>query len=192
MRLSSPRINPIQEKEWTKAQRDILKMQTMRGKVQNIFLTLAHHEKLAKRWLVFANHILNKSTLSTIDREILILRIGWLCQSGYEWGQHEIIAAKAGLSAKKIEAIKTGGNDPCWTERENLLLKATDELYSDAFITTATWSGLTVYYSTQQMMDLVFTVGQYNLVSMALNSFGVQLDEDLREWKGNSDDATKN
>ena len=192
MRISSPRINPIQEKEWTKAQRDVLKMQTMRGKVQNIFLTLAHHEKLAKRWLVFANHILNKSTLSTIDREILILRIGWLCQSGYEWGQHEIIAAKAGLSAKKIEAIKAGRNDPCWTERENLLLKATDELYSDAFITTATWSGLTAYYSTQQMMDLVFTVGQYNLVSMALNSFGVQLDEDLREWKGNSDDATKN
>ena len=28
-------------------------------------------------------------------------------------------------------------------------------------------------------MDLVFTVGQYNLVSMALNSFGVQLDEGL-------------
>ena len=189
MRLSSPRINPMQEKEWTKTQRDLLKMQTIRGKVQNIFLTLAHHEKLAKRWLVFANHILNKSTLSGIDREILILRIGWLCQSGYEWRQHEIIAAKAGLNLKKIEAIKAGRNDPCWTEREYLLLTATDELYSDAFITTATWSGLTTYYSTQQMMDLVFTVGQYNLVSMALNSFGVQLDEDLLGSKGNPDDA---
>jgi len=29
-------------------------------------------------------------------------------------------------------------------------------------------------------MDVVFTVGQYNLVSMALNSFGVQLDEGLK------------
>jgi len=189
MRLSSPRIHPMQEKEWTNTQRDILKMQTMRGKTQNIFLTLAHHEKLSKRWLVFANHILNKSTLGAIDREILILRIGWLCQSGYEWTQHEIIAAKAGLSSKQIEAIKIGGNDTCWNKREKLLLTATDELYSDTFISTATWSGLTVYYNTQQMMDLVFTVGQYNLVSMALNSFGVQLDEDLPEWKGNLDDA---
>lgn len=189
MRLSSPRIHPIQEKEWTKNQRDILKMQTMRGKVQNIFLTLAHHEKLGKRWLVFANHILNKSTLSAIDREILILRIGWLCRSGYEWAQHELIAAKAGLSSEKIEAIKTGESDPCWNKREKLLLTATDELYSDSFISTSIWSGLTGYYNTQQMMDLVFTVGQYNLVSMALNSFGVQLDEDLPEWKGSPDDA---
>ncbi len=192
MRLSSPRINPIQEKEWTQTQRDILKMQTMRGKVQNIFLTLAHHEKLAKRWLVFANHILNKSTLNAIDREMLILRIGWLCQSGYEWSQHEIIAAKAGLTSNQIEAIKAGKNDPCWTERENLLLTAADELYYDSFISTPTWDGLNAYYSTQQMMDLVFTVGQYNLVSMALNSFGVQLDEDLNQWKGNSDDANEN
>jgi hypothetical protein len=34
-------------------------------------------------------------------------------------------------------------------------------------------------YSTEQLMDAVFTVGQYNLVSWALNSFGVPLDDFL-------------
>ena len=29
----------------------------------NIFGTLAHHPKLMKRWLVFGNHVLAKSTL---------------------------------------------------------------------------------------------------------------------------------
>ena len=191
MRLSSPRIHPIPEEEWSKSQRDIFKMQTMRGKIQNIFLTLAQHEKLAKRWLIFANHVLNKSTLKATDREILILRIGWLCQSGYEWAQHELIATKAGLSAEKIEGIKTGEHDPCWNKREKLLLIATNELYSNAFISTSVWNALTAHYSTHQMMDLVFTVGQYNLVSMALNSFGVQLDKDLPKWKGNTN-AAKN
>ena len=38
------------------------------------------------------------------------------------------------------------------------------------------------HLNTQQLMDLVFTVGQYNLVSMVLNSFGVQLDEGLPGW----------
>ena len=33
--------------------------------------------------------------------------------------------------------------------------------------------------SLEQRMDIVFAVGQYNMVSMALNSFGVQLDEHL-------------
>ena len=83
----------------------------MRGRVQNIFLTLANHEALAKRWMVFANHILHKSKLSPRDREILILRVGWLCQSGYEWGQHVLIGQKAGLSDLEIEAIKVGPSD---------------------------------------------------------------------------------
>ena len=51
-----------------------------------------------------------------------------------------------------------------------------DELHDDAFISDATWDGLTKRYNTNQMFDLVFTVGQYTMVSMALNSFGVQLE----------------
>ncbi|HAB45378.1 MAG TPA: carboxymuconolactone decarboxylase family protein, partial [Gammaproteobacteria bacterium] len=96
MRLTEPRINPVEESDWTESQRALLAPQVMRGRVQNIFLTLANHEALAKRWMVFANHILHKSKLSPRDREILILRVGWLCQSGYEWGQHVLIGQKAG------------------------------------------------------------------------------------------------
>ena len=39
--------------------------------------------------------------------------------------------------------------------------------------------GLSAYYNTQQLMDIVFAIGQYNLVSMALNTLGVQLDSEL-------------
>ena len=112
MRLTEPRINPVEESDWTESQRALLAPQVMRGRVQNIFLTLANHEALAKRWMVFANHILHKSKLSPRDREILILRVGWLCQSGYEWGQHVLIGQKAGLSDLEIEAIKVGPTDP--------------------------------------------------------------------------------
>jgi alkylhydroperoxidase family enzyme len=63
-----------------------------------------------------------------------------------------------------------------------LLLKATDELHADAHVSDETWAGLSKTYDTKQMMDLVFTIGQYNLVSMALNSCGVQLDEGLPGW----------
>ncbi len=187
MRLSTPRIKPISQNQWTEEQRAVLQNQKMRGSVQNIFLTLGQHIKLAKRWLVFANHILHKSTLDPIDREIIILRIGWLCQSGYEWAQHELFATELGLSLEKIESIKLGEQATCWGKKESLLIIATNELHSDAFISTPIWNRLKGYYTDQQMMDLVFTVGQYNLVSMALNSFGVQLDDDLPIWKGKND-----
>ena len=77
------------------------------------------------------------------------------------------------------QQIKTG-SDANWSEHDSLLIKAADELHGDAFISDDTWHGLKKTYSDQQMMDLVFTCGQYNMVSMALNSFGVQLDDDIK------------
>ena len=66
-----------------------------------------------------------------------------------------------------------------WSDADRLLLKATDELHADAHVSDATWKGLPKHFNTQQLMDIVFTIGQYNLVSMALNSFGVQADPGL-------------
>ncbi|MFP6654093.1 MAG: carboxymuconolactone decarboxylase family protein, partial [Myxococcota bacterium] len=147
------------------------------GKILNIFRTLAHHPDLMKRWLVFGNHILGKSTLTARDRELLILRVGWLCQAEYEWAQHAEIALQSNLDQEEIDRVTKGPEALGWSELEIALLRAADELVADAFITDDTWKALTAFYNTKQMMDLVFTVGQYNLVSMALNSLGVQIED---------------
>jgi alkylhydroperoxidase family enzyme len=144
------------------------------GPVLNIFRTLANHPGLMKRWLVFGNHVLSKTTLPARERELLILRIGWLCRAGYEWGQHVVIGKAAGLTDEEIARIPKGPTAPGWSAADRALLCATDELHEDAFISDATWAELAGSWSTQQLIDLVFTVGQYNLVSMALNSLGVQ------------------
>ncbi|MFX0048312.1 MAG: carboxymuconolactone decarboxylase family protein [Candidatus Hermodarchaeota archaeon] len=148
------------------------------GRIINIFPTLARHEKLLKRWLVFARHILGKSSLPARDREILILRIGWLCQAEYEWGQHVKIGKEIGLIDDEIQGIMDGPDSKRWNAFDATLLRAVDELYYDSFISGPTWKKLTERYNTQQLLDLVFTVGQYNLVSMALNTLGVQLEDD--------------
>lgn len=179
MRLSKPRIPPIPEHEWNEEQQEIFKNQRMRGNVLNIFRTLANHQKLAKRWLVFGNHVLAKSTLPVRDREIAILRVAWRCQSAYEWGQHVLIGQQAGLTPEEIERVKTGAQTDGWTDHERLVMTAVDELKDDAFVSDETWAGLKRTYTDQQMMDLVFACGQYNMVAMALNSFGVQLDPDI-------------
>jgi len=145
----------------------------------NVFKTLAHHPNLARDHEVFALHILRRNTLPPRDREILILRIGWLCQSEYPWAQHVVAGTREGLTGDDIQRIIDGPSASGLSENDRLLLRATDELHSDSHISDATWEALTQIYSTDQMMDLVFTVGQYNLVSTALNSFGVQLDEGL-------------
>ncbi|MEE4283296.1 MAG: carboxymuconolactone decarboxylase family protein [Pseudomonadales bacterium] len=182
MRLKQSRVKALNEQEWDTEAQELLAPFVKQGRVFNIFRTLANHPALAKRWMVFANHILGKSTLSVRDRELLILRIGWLCQAGYEWGQHVQIARQAGMSDEEIRSARTGPDTAGLSALDKLLLEATDELHADAFVSDITWQGLQQHYNTQQLMDLVFTVGQYNLVCMALNSFGVQLDEGLPGW----------
>lgn len=182
MRLDEPRVAPLDDEAWSDEVREIMAPFVRQGRVFNIFRTLANHPDLMRRWLVFGNHILGKSTLAPRERELVILRIGYLCQSGYEWGQHVLIARQAGMTDAEIRSAKTGPDTPGLSELDRLLLRATDELHADAHVSDATWKGLAGLLSVQQLMDLVFTVGQYNLVSMALNSFGVQPDEGLPGW----------
>ena len=177
MRLREPRVAPLPESEWDEETRDLLGgLMRAGGRVLNIFATLARHPRLLKRWLVFGNHVLGKNTLSPRDRELLILRIGWLCRAEYEWGQHAVIARGVGISDDEIRRVTEGPAAPGWDPADADLLRAVDELHEDAMIGDATWRALAARYDTQQLMDLVFTVGQYNLVSMALNTLGVQLD----------------
>mgnify|MGYP000450894619 CR=1 FL=1 len=183
MRLTSPRIPPKQPQDWNDADRALMQAFVDSGSDHNVFKTMLQHPDLMRRWLVFANHVLFKSTLGGRERELVILRIGYLCQAGYEWSQHVGIARQLGLDDDGIRSAQSGPNTPGISKLDRLLLTATDELHADAFISDATWSGLSEHLDRHQLMDLVFAVGQYNMVSMALNSFGVQRDPGLPGWE---------
>ena len=176
VRLKEPRIKPLAQSEWTEEQKKLLTPMIRDGRVFNIFSTLGRYPQMAEKWLTFGTYILRESTLPERDREILILRIGWLCWSEYEFGQHTAIGKRAGLSQEEIMRITKGPGAAGWTPFEAALLRAVDELHGDAFIGDDTWKALAGRYNEKQLMDLVMTVGQYTLVSMLLNSFGVQLD----------------
>jgi alkylhydroperoxidase family enzyme len=189
--MNTPRITPLEPKDWNAEQSealgvDINELQTKighEGTVFNILKTLVRYPDLLKAWVGFANHIMFNSSLSPRQREMAILRIGWLCQSGYEFGQHILMAQEAGLNDDEIKAVTNGAGDSCWSAGEKYLLKATDELHDDAFVSDATFAELQKHFDEKQILDIVFTVGQYNMVSMALNTAGVQLDDGIPEYK---------
>jgi 4-carboxymuconolactone decarboxylase len=108
----------------------------------------------------------------------LILRIGWLNQAQYEWEQHVRIGKTAGLTDDEVERI-TKGPKAGWNRHDAALIQAADDLFENSVVSDETWKTLSERYNTEQMMDAVFTVGQYNLVSWALNSLGVPLDDYL-------------
>jgi alkylhydroperoxidase family enzyme len=165
-------LEPRPRDEWDDETRALLGDRTL-----NIFATLSHHPKLMKRWMVFANHVLAKSTLVARDRELLILRTGWNCRAPYEWGQHVAIARGIGIGDDEIARIAEGPDASGWSDADAALLRAADELHDEQTLSDATYAALASRYDAQGLLDIVFAVGQYHLVSMALNTFRVERDD---------------
>ena len=172
MRLDKPRVAPLADEEIDPEIRERF------GPDGPVLEHLPHAREppgLMKRWLVFGNHVLGKSTLPAREREIAILRIGWLCRSGYEWGQH--VRDRQGARASPTRRSRASrGRRRERLERARARAAARDRRAARGRVRLRRHLGgaRAARSRTQQLMDLVFTVGQYNLVSMALNSFGVQ------------------
>jgi alkylhydroperoxidase family enzyme len=181
--MPAPRIPPVELATASQQVREVLARHDNDGRIFNIFRTLAHHPDLLRRWSVFANHVLAKSTLPARERELVILRTGWLCGSEYEWGQHARIGRGAGLREEEIRRIADGPGAGGWSETDALLLRAADELHASQKVGDATWQRLSESFTTQQMLDLVFAIGQYTLVCMVLRSAGVELDEGVATFE---------
>ena len=184
MRLHAPRIEPVDLDRLDADQHAALApfLDTGGGKVGggrvlNIFRTLAHAPNALTAFLGWGSYILSRrNALSERDRELVILRTGYNCRSGYEWTQHKRIGLDSGLSENDVERIKAGPDAAGWTDIDRAMLRATDELTADHFVTDATWAALAPL-GDKGRMDLVMTVGQYTQVSMMLNSFGIQVED---------------
>jgi alkylhydroperoxidase family enzyme len=183
VRRPTPRLVPLPEAECTPTQWELLTK--ARGPLASVHVleTVIRHPDLLRRWLPFFVHVLHKSALPPRDREILILRVGWLCGAEYEWAQHVPFAERAGLSATEISAIATGATAAVWSAaHERALIRAADQLHCHTMLDDETWTALAERYNQRQMMDMVFTVGQYRLVSTVLNTLCVQLDAYLQPY----------
>ncbi|MGI9246736.1 MAG: carboxymuconolactone decarboxylase family protein [Steroidobacteraceae bacterium] len=179
----SARLPPLSLADADGQTRELLaRLTRVRGsdtQLLNVFGTLAHHPELLTHWLEFATYLLTASTLEPRLREIVVLRVGWLCRSPYEWGQHVHIGRKAGVRDEELAHIATGAEAAGWTEAERVALRATDELVARHTLGDASWDALGRHFDRRQVLDLVFLVGQYQLVSSALNACRVERDDGL-------------
>jgi 4-carboxymuconolactone decarboxylase len=141
----------------------------------NLLATLVRHPKLTRAFLRFNNHLLFSSTLPARLRELAVLRVAHLHGSEYEWCHHVRMGREAGLTDDVIDGIQRGEASE---ELDQAILRAVDELQDKSVISDATWATLSERLDERQRMDLVFTIGCYGALAMAINTFGVEPDQE--------------
>lgn len=148
----------------------------------NILGIFSWHPALARAFFAFNNHLFH-STLSARDREMATVRVAWLRRGEYEWAQHVRMAKTAGLSDEEVDAISAGPDSAAWGPRDAALLRSVDEIVADRYVSDETWNRLSGHLDRKQLMDLVFTIGAYDLLAMAFNTFGLELDPGLTGFR---------
>jgi 4-carboxymuconolactone decarboxylase len=141
----------------------------------NLLATLVRHPKLTRAFLGFNTHLLFSSTLPPRLRELTVLRVAYRHGSEYEWRHHVRMGKEVGLTDEVIDGIQRGEVSD---ELDQAILHAVDELQDESVIADATWAALSEHLDERQRMDLVFTIGCYGALAMAINTFGVEPDQE--------------
>jgi alkylhydroperoxidase family enzyme len=153
----------------------------LEGSIYNIRGTMTRYRKLRLKWILLASHVTFNSSLPQRDKEILILRNAFLNGAEYEWNHHVLVGRRAGLSNEEIERIKLGSESQEWSKFDRILLRAVDELYNNSILSDLTWKSLSEKYDINQLMDVIFVVGSYNMLAMFMNSFGLQTEDCVKK-----------
>ena len=141
-----------------------------------LFRTLARNPRIFAR--MFAGGLLDKGALSLRQREIVIDRTTARLGCEYEWGVHvAFFAQRAGLEAAQVAATVQGvAEAPCWTEEEQALIAAIDDLVDRHAIAPAVWTGLTTYFDETQILEVIALVGYYHTISFLCRALDLPLE----------------
>ena len=144
-------------------------------RLPEIVRTLLHHSSLFSVHTDVGVHLHASGTLERRDRELAVLRIAWLCQAPYEWGEHVMVARRFGFTGEDIRRVIEGPDAEGFDRHERAVVSAVDELYDNAMISDATWAILSERFNEQQLIELPIVIGHYQATAYYQNSLRLRL-----------------
>jgi 4-carboxymuconolactone decarboxylase len=180
-RLKTPRMSPIEAKDWTAEQKAAAARANAGDGANNNFKTAIHNPELGRAWWDFLRFVHDNpgtrgkagDALPQIDKELVVMRTNYLNHDAWVYATHVPMAVAWGRSRQEVDRIAEGPDAKGWNEKDAALVRAADELYYQAFITDSTWNTLTKYYNTRQMLDIIFLAGVYATNAYFVNSTGL-------------------
>lgn len=149
-----------------------------------IFTILGRTRGLFWGWLHFAGRLMPGGRLPRRESELVILRVATLTGSDYELAHHRRLGSRAGLRDTDLDRVTQGPEATGWSERERLLLQATDELHRDRDLTDLTWEELGRHLDDRERIELLLLVGHYEMLATTLHTLRMHPDPVRRGRRG--------
>lgn len=145
--------------------------------IPEIMFTMAKFPEIWARYMAVSMHLQGpKGALKPRDRQLAILRTGWLLQAPYEWGEHVRHSKLVGITSEEIERTTIGSTAPGWSDHERAILCAAEELREGAMIGDDTWNQLARQLSEEQLVEMVLLIGQFSTTAYLQNALRMRLE----------------
>lgn len=178
---SEPRIPMVPASEWNDEIFELFAVMEgpavrEKGPSRTVVQYLAQHPTLSAKFLEFGKQLLMDSNLSDRDRELVTLYVAWTTKSDYEWASHVAFGLRIGLTDADIDAVKQGPGCSHWSDKEKNLFLAVDQMRDNFEVDDQLWEALSKELNLVQMVELMFTIGNYVLASAVFNSLRIPLE----------------
>lgn len=147
------------------------------------FRVVANNPGVTKVAFSQLTQLLEHNTLEFRLRELMIMRIGWVTGSGYEWTQHWHIAVKGGIPAEDVLAVRDWRNSARLTAADRAILAATDACLEGGSISDAAWAEVARHIpDPAQQVEFVVAMGNWLAFSMLFRNLRIPLADGITIW----------
>ena len=143
----------------------------------NIFKMMANAPHMVRPFVDLGGAFLFDGLLNPIDREIAILRVGYLSGASYETAQHEKIGRDIGMNDALIDAVKTGPTSSDLTPHQSQLMAYVDDLVANVRASDATFTPMLDALGIAATQELTLITGYYMMVCRFLETFDVEIED---------------
>jgi 4-carboxymuconolactone decarboxylase len=180
---AGPRIEAIPDAEIAPELRALVNQTRARIGLGAAKVLAEYTRVVAKKPAIFRAHMemgtaIFSGEIPPRERELAVLRVGWLCRAPYEWGEHVDIAKRYGVTREEVERVTQGSAADGWTEHERAILRGVEELIGDQALSDLTYEALGRRWSETQLIEYLMMVGHYVATALIQNSLRMRLAED--------------
>ena len=142
----------------------------------NVNRMMAHAPVLMVAYSKLGAALLRKGSLEPTLRELVILRIGVLCESDYEWYQHVSVGRAVGLSDEKINAIKSADFSPLM-ERERIAVAYAEDIKRQGRVSEAVFEKALAEFTPGELIELNLVAGFYIMTAGHLLTLDIEKED---------------